>query len=183
MRIDGISGTSAGAMNAAALAYGYSLRGNDGARVVLERFWRRVAEAGRLSVLRRAPLDIVFGRWTLDNSPIYLAMDVMSRLFSPYELNLAGWNPLRKILTDGVDFEQVSQSPIKLFITATNVATGRPRVFRNRDPTPEVLIASACLPTMFQAIEIGGEAYRRDHGILVHRERSGAVHTFRARKS
>jgi NTE family protein len=86
-------------------------------------------------------------------------MDMMSRLFSPYDLNLTGWNPLRNILSEGIDFERVVQSPIKLFITATNVATGRARVFRNRDLTPEVLIASACLPTMFQAIEIDGEAY------------------------
>ncbi len=159
LRIDGISGTSAGAMNAAALAYGYSSGGSDGARAALETFWRRVAEAGQLSPIRRGPLDILLGRWTLDNSPAYAAIDMMSRLFSPYDLNPAGWNPLRKILTDGVDYEQVARSPIKLFITATNVATGRARVFRNGDITPEVLIASACLPTMFQAIEIDGETY------------------------
>jgi NTE family protein len=159
LKIDGISGTSAGAMNAAALAYGYSLRGNDGARAALATFWRRVSEAGRLSPIRRSPFDVLLGRWTLDNSPAYIATDMMSRLLSPYDLNLTGWNPLRTILTQGVDFERLAQSPIKVFITATNVATGRPRVFRNRDITPDVLIASACLPTMFQAIEIDGEAY------------------------
>src|SRR5215831_2670081 len=159
LRIDGISGTSAGAMNAAVLAYGYTSGGNDGARTALDGFWRRVAEAGRFSPIQRGPLDVLLGRWTLDNSPAFLAMDMMSRLFSPYDLNLTGWNPLRKILTEGVDFERVARSPIKLFITATNVATGRARVFRNREITPEVLIASACLPTMFQAIEIDGEAY------------------------
>jgi len=159
LRIDGISGTSAGAMNAAALAYGYSLDGSAGARRALEEFWRRVAEAGRLSPIQRAPMDLIMGRWTLDNSPSYLAIDMMSRLFSPYDLNLTGWNPLRRILTDGVDFSKIAGSPIKLFITATNVATGRARVFRNQDLTPEALIASACLPTMFQAIEIDGAAY------------------------
>jgi NTE family protein len=159
LRIDGISGTSAGAMNAAVLAFGYSLRGNDGAREALEGFWRRVSQTARFSPIRRGPLDVFLGRWTLDNSPAYMAMDMLSRLFSPYDLNLTGWNPLRKILTEGVDFERVAQSPIKLFITATNVATGRARVFRNRDLTAEVLIASACLPTMFQAIEIDGEPY------------------------
>jgi NTE family protein len=159
LQIDGISGTSAGAMNAAALAYGYLSGGNDGARAALEIFWRRVSQAGQLSPIRRGPLDVILGRWTLDNSPAFVAMDMMSRLFSPYDLNPAGWNPLRKILTEGVDFERVAHSPIKLFITATNVATGRARVFRNGDLTPDVLIASACLPTMFQAIEIDGEAY------------------------
>jgi len=159
LRIDGISGTSAGAMNAAALAYGYSSGEKDGARAALNAFWRRVSEAGYLSPIRRGPLDVFLGRWTLDHSPAFVAMDMMSRLFSPYDLNPTGWNPLRDILTDGVDYERVARSPIKLFITATNVATGRARVFRNRDLTPEVLIASACLPTMFQAIEIDGEAY------------------------
>src|SRR5215469_574443 len=159
LRIDGISGTSAGAMNAAALAYGYSVGGSDGARATMEGFWRRVAKAGALSPMRRGPLDVLLGRWTLDNSPGFVAMDMMSRLFSPYDLNLVGWNPLRQILTEGVDFAEVVRSPIKLFITATNVATGRARVFRNPDLTPEVLIASACLPTMFQAVEIDGEAY------------------------
>src|SRR5215469_16350356 len=159
LRIDGISGTSAGAMNAAALAYGYSLGGNDGARATMESFWHRVAKAGSLSPIRRGPLDVLLGRWTLDNSPAFIAMDMMSRLFSPYDLNLTAWNPLRAILTEGGDFAQVVRSPIKLFITATNVATGRARVFRNSDLTPEVLIASACLPTMFQAVEIDGEVY------------------------
>jgi NTE family protein len=159
LRIDGISGTSAGAMNAAALVYGHSLRGNFGARNALEGFWRRVSEAGRLSPVQRGPIDILLGRWTLEDSPAYIAIDMMSRLFSPYDFNLSGWNPLRNILTEEVNFERVADSPIKLFVTATNVATGRARVFRNRDITPEVLIASACLPTMFQAIKIDGEAY------------------------
>jgi NTE family protein len=159
LRIDGISGTSAGAMNAAALAFGFTGGGNAGARAALEGFWRRVAKAGEMSPLRRGPLDMLLGRWSLDSSPAYIAIDMMSRLFSPYDLNPTGWNPLREILTEGVDFTRVSESPIKLFITATNVSTGRARVFRNSELTPEVLLASACLPTMFRAIEIDGEAY------------------------
>src|ERR1700741_2099561 len=91
LRIDGISGTSAGAMNAAALAYGYSLGGSRGARVALEGFWRRVSPVGQFSPIQRGPLDVFLGRWSLDNSPAYLAMDMMSRLFSPYDFNLAGW--------------------------------------------------------------------------------------------
>jgi NTE family protein len=159
LKIDGVSGTSAGAMNAAALAHGFALGGSDGARSALEKFWRSVAQAGQFSPIRRGPIDALLGRWTLENSPAYIATDMMARLFSPYDLNLTGWNPLRKILNEGIDFERVAESPIKVFITATNVATGRARVFRNRDLTPEVLIASACLPTMFQAIEVDGEAY------------------------
>jgi NTE family protein len=102
---------------------------------------------------------MALGRWTLDFSPGFIAMDLMARLFSPYELNPAGLNPLRSILAHSIDFDRLVRAPIKLFVTATNVRTGRGRVFRNADITPDALLASACLPTMFQAIEIGGEAY------------------------
>jgi NTE family protein len=159
LEIDGISGTSAGAMNAAALVYGHALGGAERARAVLETFWRRVSKAALLSPFQRGPLDVLLGRWTLDNSPTFLAMDLMSRMISPYDLNPKGSNPLRDILTEGVDFERLKDAPIKLFVTATNVVTGRGRVFRNHDVTPDALLASACLPTMFHAVEIDGEAY------------------------
>jgi NTE family protein len=86
-------------------------------------------------------------------------MDLLSRLVSPYDLNPAGRNPLRDILSTLIDFKLLAQAPIKLFITATNVRTGRGHVFRNREITPDVFLASACLPTMFQAVEIDGEPY------------------------
>jgi NTE family protein len=159
LRIDGISGTSAGAMNAAVLVDGHAKGGADGARAALENFWRRVSNAALLSPLRRTPLDILLGRWTLDHSPVFVAMDLMARLFSPYDLGPGGTNPLRDILAESVDFARLAQASIKLFITATNVRTGRGRVFRNGEITPDVLLASACLPTLFQAIEIDGEAY------------------------
>ena len=159
LRIDGISGTSAGAMNAAVLVDGHSKGGADGARAALENFWRRVSNAALLSPLRRTPLDILLGRWTLDHSPVFLAMDLMARVFSPYDLGPGGTNPLRDILAESVDFARLAQASIKLFITATNVRTGRGRVFRNGEITPDVLLASACLPTLFQAIEIDGEGY------------------------
>jgi NTE family protein len=157
--IDGISGTSAGAMNAAVLVDGHAKGGAAGARTALENFWRRVSEAARFSPLRRGPLDVVLGRWTLDSSPIYVAMDLMSRLISPYDLNPMGKNPLRAILAETIDFERVARAHTKLFITATNVRTGRGHVFKNDAVSPDVLLASACLPTMFQAIEIDGEPY------------------------
>jgi NTE family protein len=159
LEIDGISGTSAGAMNAAVLVHGYQKGGAAGAREALETFWRRVSEAARFSPFRRGPLDVLLGRWTLDSSPFYVAMDLMSRLFSPYDLNPKGSNPLREILAALIDFELLAQSPIHLFVTATNVRTGRSKVFKNNAITPDVLLASACLPTMFQAIEIDGEPY------------------------
>src|SRR6516165_6491556 len=155
--IDGISGTSAGAMNAVVLAHGYIRNGAAGARAGLEDFWHKVSRAARFSPFQRSPLDVLLGRWTLDHSPFFIAMDLMARVVSPYDVNLLGANPLRGILAQTVDFDLLSQCPIKLFVTATNVSTGRGRVFRNNEITPDVLLASACLPTMFQAIEINGE--------------------------
>jgi NTE family protein len=159
LRIDGISGTSAGAMNAAVLAEGYAQGGAAGARAALASFWRKVSDASRFSPFQRGPLDILLGRWTMDYSPVFIAMDMMARLFSPYDLNPRGLNPLRDILGECVHFEQLMKGPIKLFVTATNVRTGQGRVFRNREITPDVLLASACLPTVFHALEIDGEAY------------------------
>ncbi|MFG1350165.1 patatin-like phospholipase family protein [Xanthobacter autotrophicus] len=159
LQIDGISGTSAGAMNAAVLADGFAAGGAQGARDALDRYWRTVAEAARFSPFQRGPLDRMLGRWTIDTSPMFVGMDIMSRLFSPYDLNPGNLNPLKKILDESIDFERLKTSPIRLFITATNVRTGRGRVFRNGEISADVLLASACLPTMFQAIEIDGEAY------------------------
>jgi NTE family protein len=159
LKIEGVSGTSAGAMNAAAFIAGYVEGGAQGAREKLEFFWRRVSDAGRLSPLQRNPVDVMLGRWTLDASPIFIATDLMSRLVSPYDLNPHGVNPLRRILSEVIDFEKIARAPISIFVTATNVSTGRARVFRNADLSPDALLASACLPTMFQAIEIDGEMY------------------------
>lgn len=156
---DGISGTSAGAMNAAVMIDGYAAGGAEGARRALERFWRAVSDAARFSPIRRGPLEVLTGNWTLDYSPMFVAMDMAARLVSPYDTNPLGTNPLEQILSDCVDFDRLKQAPIKLFVTATNVRTGRGHVFRNADVTPHVLLASACLPTMFQAVEIDGEAY------------------------
>jgi NTE family protein len=159
LRIAAISGTSAGAMNAAVLADGWTDGGAQGARTALDRYWERVSRAAAFSPLQRSPLDRLMGRWTFDTSPVYIAMDLMSRVLSPYDLNPLGLNPLRTILAESIDFDRLVRSPIKLFVTATNVGTGRGRIFRNAEITADVLLASACLPTMFRAIEIDGEPY------------------------
>ena len=153
LQIDGISGTPAGAMNAAVLVDGHARGGAEAARSALEAFWRNVSRAALLSPLRRGFLDVLLDRWSLDHSPVFVATDMMARLFSPYDLNPGGFNPLRQIHAESVDFERLGQAPIKLFVTATNVRTGQGRVFRNREITPDVLLASACLPTMFQAVK------------------------------
>jgi NTE family protein len=159
LRLDSISGTSAGAMNAAVLANGWLKGGAQGARKALDAYWARVSKAAAFSPFQRTPMDRLLGRWSLDHSPAYVAIDLMTRLASPYDLNPSGYNPLKPILEESIDFPALANSPIKLFITATNVRTGRGRVFRNGEITANVLLASACLPTMFQAIEIDGEAY------------------------
>jgi NTE family protein len=159
LQIDGVSGTSAGAMNATVLVHGFIQGGAEGARKALEAFWRRVSGAAILSPFRRTPLDVLLGRWSLDNSPLFMAADMMARILSPYDLNPAGANPLRGILAESIDFTRLADAPIKLFVTATSVWTGRGRVFRNRELNPDVLLASACLPTLFQAVEIDGEPY------------------------
>ena len=159
LRIDGVSGTSAGAMNAAVLASAYAVGGAGHARSALEAFWRSVSNAAVLSPFQRGPLDIMLNRWTLDSSPMFIAMDLMARLVSPYDLTPFGGNPLAGLLRESVDFAALAAGPIKVFVTATNVRTGRGRVFRNQEISPEVLLASACLPSLFQAVDIDGEAY------------------------
>ncbi|QTL04971.1 patatin-like phospholipase family protein [Aquabacter sp. L1I39] len=159
LQIEGVSGTSAGAMNAAVLADGYAADGAEGARAALASYWRHVSDEARFSPFKRSPWDKMMGRWSLDSAPGFFFMDLMTRLFSPYQYNPTGRNALAPILEKQINFERLRTSPIKVFITATNVRTGRPRVFRNGEITPEVLMASACLPTLFQAVEIDGEAY------------------------
>ena len=159
LRIEAISGTSAGAMNAALVADGWTQGGAAGARAALEAYWRRVSQAAVFSPLQPSLFDRLMGRWTIDTSPAYVAMDLMGRLLSPYDLNPLALNPLRAVLAENINFERLANAPIRLFITATNVRTGRGRIFRNAEITADVLLASACLPTMFQAIEIDGEPY------------------------
>lgn len=160
IEIKAISGTSAGAMNAVVLADGMHAGGREGARQALSRFWKAVSDAARFSPIQRTPLDRLIGRWSLDASPGYWFFDIMSRFFSPYDLNPFNINPLRALLLNTVDFEGVraTTSP-KIFIAATNVRTGQAHVFRNADLTADVIMASACLPFLYQAVEIDGEAY------------------------
>ena len=158
--IDAISGTSAGAMNAVVAADGLMRGGEDGARELLHRFWKAVSEAGRASPIQRGPIDVFMGNWSLDNSPSYIFFDLMNRLTSPYEVNPFNLNPLKDILDDIVDFELVrSCDKLKVFVSATNVETGRVRIFNRHNLTSDMIMASACLPFMFQAVEIDGVPY------------------------
>ncbi|WP_224788799.1 patatin-like phospholipase family protein [Pandoraea terrae] len=159
LQIEGISGTSAGAMNAAVLISGHARGGPDAARTALDHFWRGVASAGQFSPFRRMPFDVMAGRWSLENSPLFTLFDLAARVVSPYDLSPVDFNPLRRLLTEHIDFPALAASSIRLFVTATNVRTGRGRVFRNADLTEDALLASACLPMLYHAVEIDGEAY------------------------
>lgn len=158
--IEGISGTSAGAMNAAMLINGFLQGGNEGAREMLEKFWLRISEASTFSPLHKNPLERMLTGWNMDFSPTYHFFDFLSRMFSPYELNPFNINPVRQIVEDMLDVEAVQAcSIIQLFVTATHVASGQARVFQCDEITADVLMASTCVPFLFQAVEIDGEEY------------------------
>ncbi|HKK36659.1 MAG TPA: patatin-like phospholipase family protein [Paracoccaceae bacterium] len=158
--IAGISGTSAGAINAVAVADGITSGGRETARERMRDFWRTVGAASRLSPIQRTPVDAFLGRWTLECSPAYHAFDELTRLFSPYQLNPLNLNPLRDLLEASVDFEAVRAcTAFELFVSATDVETGRVRVFPRERLTADMVMASACLPYLFQAVEIDGRPY------------------------
>lgn len=171
---DGVSGTSAGALNAAVLATGLAEGGREGARLALQAFWHDVAT-------EQGPGASCFGQWTatpggwptlgppglagynLDGNPFYAWSQHFLRLFSPYQFNPLGNDPLREVVQRHVRPAAIKAGPLSLFITATSVRTGQPRVFdREALGSPiaiDALLASACLPQMFRAVQIEGEAY------------------------
>ncbi|MBI1220403.1 MAG: patatin-like phospholipase family protein [Rhodobacteraceae bacterium] len=160
LEIAAISGTSAGAMNAVVLADGFNAGGADGARAKLEGFWHTMSDRSSNSPIKRAPIDVMMGYWSLDRSWGYHVMDAMTRMFSPYQLNPLNMNPLKEVLEECVDFTCVQNcTTIKLFISATNVETGRVKVFDSRLLTSDMVMASACLPHLFQAVIIDGVPY------------------------
>jgi NTE family protein len=157
---DGVSATSAGAMNAALLAYGLTVGGREGAKIALANFWRKIANLSLFSPLQPTLFDRILHNHSLEMSPAFMMFDIMSRIYSPYELNPFNHNPLRKALEDAVDFERLrKESPVRLFLSATNVRQGKVRIFKTSEITADAVLASACLPFLFQAVEIEGEPY------------------------
>jgi NTE family protein len=156
IEIDGISGTSAGAVNAVMLADGLNRGGPDEARRRLADFWRAVSVDGHLPDLQRAVVERLFpfvpreGLW----------FSAMSRFLSPYDLNPLNINPLKELIERFVDFEALrSASGPELFISATNVHDGAVRIFTRAEVSAEAVMASACLPLLFRAVEIDGVSY------------------------
>jgi NTE family protein len=164
LTIDAMSATSAGAMNAAIAAYGLSIGGPDGAREKLEEFWRHISSAGQLY----SPVSSLLwetwpqGSWSdLDFSPTFFLFQAMTHVFSPYQINPFNLNPLKSVLSEVVDFDRLAKctSAPRLFLSATNVRTGKIKVFENDAMSVDVVLASACLPYLFHAVEIDGEHY------------------------
>ncbi len=156
----GISGASAGAMNAVVVAHGISAGGHDGGRAALEDFWRRVAESSPYAPIQQLQKDLSLDYLSVENASVFTLVDMMTRVWSPYQLNPLNLNPLRSILEATVDFERLRTCPrTHLFLTATNVRSGKVRVFNTADVSANAVLASACLPNIFQAVEIDGEAY------------------------
>jgi len=158
--IEAISGTSAGAVNAVVLAAGMQKGGPEQARKDLHAFWEAISKLARFSVFKRNPLAKLFGEFSLENSPSFLGFDLLSRVLSPYDFNPFGLNPLRDLLDDMVDWDALKKPGAPdLFISATDVRSGRVKVFRNAEMKTDAVLSSACLPMLFQAVEIDGEAY------------------------
>ncbi|MGI9437990.1 MAG: patatin-like phospholipase family protein [Geminicoccaceae bacterium] len=160
--IEGLSATSAGAMNAVAFAYGIGVGGSDGARERLEAFWREVSRAGeRYSPVRAFPWERWFNGFNMENALSFQAFEAVTHVFSPYQLNPFDFNPLRDVLERVIDFDRLRHSAKapELYLSATNVRSGKIKVFRNAEVSSDAVLASACLPYIFQAVEIDGEHY------------------------
>ena len=161
LAFEGLSATSAGAMNAAAFAYGLAVDGREGARKALAGYWKRVSDAAKLGPLQPNPIDRMLGDHKLTWSPIFTLIDFVTRVLSPYQFNPANYNPLRDVVEQSINFDVLKRPdcPVKLFLSATNVRTGKVKIFAGTEISASAVMASACLPTMFHAVEIDGEAY------------------------
>lgn len=156
---EAMCGTSAGAVNAVVCAYGLHVGGPPKAKELMEKLWLQVANSGSY-LFKPGIMDQFFGKGDIYNSPGYLWFNAMTQFMSPYNFNPFNYNPLRDILNNLVDFEELHlYNKKKLFICATNVKTNRAKIFTNKDITVDSVLASACLPFLFQAVEIDGEYY------------------------
>ncbi len=158
--IDGIVGTSAGAMNAAVVACGLASGGAEGARAKMREFWTAISAASKKGPMQPSLIDQMLSPGNMDFSPMWLAADALSKMFSPYQLNPLNLNPLRDTLSSVVDFDLVCHTErVRLFLCATDVMNGKIHVFKGDEISVDAVLASACLPFLFQAVEIDGHFY------------------------
>jgi NTE family protein len=158
---DGISGTSAGAINAVVVADGMARGGGrEGAQDALRKFWTALSRVSRFSPLQRTPFDYLLGGWTLETSPGYHMMQMMSVAMAPWQAKPFSINPVRDLLASLIDFDRVRDCEgLRIYIQATNVRTGKGKVFAREEIDAQRLMAAICLPQVFSAVEIDGEAY------------------------
>jgi NTE family protein len=169
--VDGVCGTSAGALNAAVMATGWAAGGRDGARSALRAFWRDVAGArgcfGEASVNPWGPfatfnpwgVELPLAAFNLDSNPLYLWFNQFTRAVSPYQFSPLGPNLLAEVVRRHVRVDALRAGPLKVFVVATAVHTGQPRIFSGADLSIDALLASACLPQLFKAVQIDGQPY------------------------
>ncbi|MGI4851708.1 MAG: patatin-like phospholipase family protein [Janthinobacterium lividum] len=161
IEVDGISATSAGAMNAAIFTSGYIKNGNKGAREALDQYWKMISDGGKkYNATENTPLDHMYIQSGHLETPSYSMFESITGMLSPYQFNPQNKNPLRDVLEKTIDFEALrTQDKIKLRICATNVLTGKVRVFKNEEMQVDALLASACLPFLFQTVQVGSEFF------------------------
>jgi NTE family protein len=157
---EGITATSAGAVNAVVLAQGLASGGREGARAALSQYWQRFAAMAAAGIFRPSPLDKMAGQFGLDYSPAFVLVDSLTQFLSPYLLNPLNFNPLKDLLNEVVDFDLLRrQKLVKLYLCATNVRTGKVKIFSSAEIGADHVLASACQPLMMHAVEIDGEHY------------------------
>lgn len=160
IEIEGICGTSAGAMNGVCTIYGLNKGGRNMAKHLLVKFWHKISEAGKLSGLQPTWFDKIVSKGNMDYSPTYKFFSMTTENLAPSQFNPLGFNPLEKILNELIDFNELHKfDPPKLFVCATNVRTCEPRIFGPKEISAKAILASACLPYLYKAVEIDGEYY------------------------
>lgn len=158
--IEGLSGTSAGGMNAICVAQGITEGGNQRARSLLKEYWNLISEKGKASIFKPGILDRLQGKYTMHHSPGFVMFDFLSKLFSPYQLNPLGVDPLKEVVEKLFNFDVLKrEDAVKVFLAATHVYTGKLKIFANKDLKTEAVLATACLPTIHAAVMVDGEYY------------------------
>ncbi len=159
IEVEAISGTSAGAINTVVCAYGLHTGGPKKAKELLEKLWENISLTGSL-FFKPSPVDALFGNGDIYNTPYFVLFNTFTQYISPYIFNPFNYNPLRDILNELVDFEELHKyNRKKIFICATNVKTNRAKIFTNKEITVDSVLASSCLPFLFQAVKIGDDYY------------------------
>lgn len=161
VRVDGVSATSAGALNGVALAYGLATGNTENARTALHHIWHAISRKGALySPIKRMPWEQWAPQWRMDENFFFIAFDMATRTLSPYQFNPMGLNPLRDVLKEAVDLDEMAaKKAFDLYISTTCVETGRVRIFQNDDVTEDVVLASTALPFLYHAVEIDKKHY------------------------